>query len=81
VPDGEHSPVFWPGLHDRKAVGPIGDGTPHARMHWFWDRMRGHERLIFELTGWTSASSVYRFEAAIADAFDQLAEKHAEEQR
>jgi hypothetical protein len=68
-------PTFWPGLHDHDKVGPIGDGTPHARMCWFWERMRGHERLIAELTGWSPVSSSYCFEAAIADAFDRLAEE------
>jgi hypothetical protein len=42
-------------------------------MQWFWDRMRQHEKLIGELTGWHPFSSKYRFEAAIADAFDKLA--------
>jgi hypothetical protein len=34
-----------------------------------------HERLIAELTGWSPMSSIYRFEAAIADAFDKLADE------
>ena len=78
------SPSFWPGdisggksgYTDHEEIGPIGAGTAHARMHWFWERMRTHERLIEELTGWNPVSSKYRFEAAIADAFDKLAEKH-----
>jgi len=45
-------------------------------MQWFWDRMEQHEKLIEELTGWSPISSKYRFEAAIADAFDKLAEAH-----
>lgn len=69
-------PTFWPtGPNNREKTGPIGDGTPHARMHWFWDRMRGHEALIAELTGWNSFRSDYTFEAAIADAFDVLAKR------
>ena len=74
---GGGSPTYWPGQTDREEVGPIGDGTPHARMHWFWARMRQHEALIEELTGWSPISSAYRFEAAIADAFDLLAERAA----
>lgn len=70
------SPTYWPGQNDREEVGPIGDGTPHARMQWFWARMRGHQALIEELTGWNPVSSTYRFEAAIADAFDRLVEEH-----
>jgi hypothetical protein len=66
-------PGYWPGTADREEVGAIGDGTPHARMKWFWERMRPHEKLIGELTGWNPVSSTYRFEAAIADAFDKLA--------
>ncbi len=66
-------PGYWPGTADREEVGPVGDGTPHARMGWFWERMRPHEKLIGELTGWNPVSSTYRFEAAIADAFDRLA--------
>lgn len=76
------SPSFWPGdvpggepgYTDHEEVGPIGAGTPHARMEWFWDRMRPHAKLIEELTGWSPFSSKYRFEAAIADAFDKLAQ-------
>ena len=71
------SPTYWPGQADREEVGPIGDGTPHARMHWLWKRMRFHEDLIAELTGYSSVSSFYRFEAAIADAFDRLAMERA----
>lgn len=67
------SPTYWPGQADHEEVGPIGDGTPHARMYWFWERMKGHEGLIEELTGWHGYRSDYRFEAAIADAFDKLA--------
>lgn len=66
------SPTYWPGQADHEETGPIGDGTPHARMHWFWQRMEGHEELIAELTGWSPYSSSYRFEAAIADAFDRM---------
>lgn len=68
------SPTFWPGENDHEATGPIGDGTPHARMQWFWERMTGQKKLIEELTGWSPVSSSYRFEAAVADAFDRLAE-------
>ena len=76
------SPSFWPGdvpggelgHTDREEIGPVGAGTPHARMLWFWERMRQHEALIEELTGWNLLSSKYRFEAAIADAFDKLVE-------
>lgn len=67
------SPTYWPGTNDREATGPIGDGTPHARMEWFWVRMEQHEKLIGELTGYHPLRSDYRFEAAIADAFDRLA--------
>ena len=75
------APGFWPGeapggipgVTDREETGPIGAGTPHARMRWFWDRMERHKDLIAELTGWSPISSTYRFEAAIADAFDKLA--------
>lgn len=74
-PSVEPSPTFWPtGPNDREEVGPIGDGTPHARMRWFWKRMECHEQLIAELVGWSPVSSKYRFEAAIADAFDKLAD-------
>jgi len=76
------SPTYWPGdveggipgVTDHEETGPIGAGTPHARMCWFWDRMHTHDELIAELTGWGPISSTYRFEAAIADAFDKLAE-------
>jgi hypothetical protein len=44
-------------------------------MHWFWDRMHKHEDLVGALTGYSPVSSTYRFEAAIADAFDKLAER------
>ncbi len=75
------APGYWPGdvpggipgVTDHEEVGPIGAGTPHARMVWFWERMRAHEKLVEELTGWTPVSSTYRWEAAIADAFDRLA--------
>ncbi len=75
------APGFWPGdvdggipgVTDRKETGPIGAGTPHARMRWFWDRMEKHGKLIEELTGWSPISSTYRFEAAVADAFEVLA--------
>lgn len=70
------SPTYWPGQSDHEETGPIGDGTPHARMQWFWERMKGHEALIEELTGWNGFRSDYRFEAAIADAFDKLATQH-----
>lgn len=74
------SPGFWPGdlpggvpgVTDFEVVGPIGAGTPHARMEWFWERIRPHEDLVAELTGWSPVSSTYRLEAAIADAFDRL---------
>ncbi len=77
------SPSYWPGqvpggepgYTDHEEVGPIGAGTPHARMQWFWERMRPHEKLIEEMTGWSPISSKYRFEAAVADAFDKLAEE------
>ena len=80
------SPSFWPGeipggipgYTDHEETGPIGAGTPHARMFWFWERMEQHRQLIEELTGWSPLSSTYRFEAAIADAFDKLAEKYHE---
>lgn len=62
-------------------TGPIGDGTPHARMMWFWERMRPHEKLIGELTGWSPISSTYRFEAAIADAFDKLVAARGDTER
>lgn len=70
------SPTYWPGQADREETGPIGDGTPHARMQWFWERMKGHEGLIAELTEWSPFSSSIRFEEAIADAFDKLAAEH-----
>lgn len=78
------SPSYWPGdicggepgYTDHEEIGPIGAGTPHARMYWFWDRMHQHNDLIEELTGWNILSSKYRFEAAIADAFDKLAEEY-----
>jgi ribosomal protein L12E/L44/L45/RPP1/RPP2 len=81
VPASPPTPGFWPGdaqcgvpgVTDRKEIGNIGAGTPHARMQWFWDRMGPHEKLIEELTGWSELSSTYRFEAAVADAFDKLA--------
>lgn len=44
-------------------------------MLWFWDRMKKHEKLIEELTGYNPFRSDYRFEAAIADAFDKLVEE------
>lgn len=69
------SPSFWPGQADHEETGPIGDGTAHARMHWFWERMREHETLVEELTDWSPVSSSYRWEAAIADAFDKLAKE------
>lgn len=75
-----HLPGGIPGVTDREEVGQIGAGTPHARMEWFWDRMEGHEDLLFELVGYSSVSSTYRFEAAIADAFDKLAEEHKKRQ-
>lgn len=65
-------------VQEGRAVGPIGDGTPHARMHWFWERMERHADLITELTGHHWTSSNYRFEAAIADAFDILAATRAD---
>lgn len=69
-------PSFWPtGSNNREETGPIGAGTPHARMEWFWERMKPHKPLIEELTGWSPVSSTYRFEAAIADAFDKLAKE------
>lgn len=79
--DSSDSPGFWPGdspggvpgVTDREEVGPIGAGTPHARMHWFWERMRPHEAIVARLTGWNLIRSDYRWEAAIADAFDALA--------
>jgi hypothetical protein len=75
------SPTYWPGEApgglpghtDAEETGPIGAGTPHARMQWFWERMRPHEALVEELTGWSPVSSRYRFEEAVADAFDRLA--------
>ena len=70
------SPTYWPGQADHEETGPIGDGTPHARMHWFWERMKGHEKLIEELTEWHPTSSSIRFEEAVADAFDRLATEH-----
>jgi hypothetical protein len=76
--DERSSPTYWPGQADREEVGPIGDGTPHARMSWFWERMRQHEALIQKLTGWSPLSSSYRFEAAIADAFDRLAARDSQ---
>jgi hypothetical protein len=42
-------------------------------MKWFWERMMEHKTLIAELTGWSPVHNTYRFEAAIADAFDKLA--------
>lgn len=80
------SPSRWPGdlpggvpgVTDRDEVGPIGAGTPHARMEWFWERMRQHEELIASLTKWHPFSSTYRFEAAIGDAFDELAKEHGD---
>jgi hypothetical protein len=69
-------PGYWPGTADHEKEGPIGDGTPHARMEWFWERMRPQEKLIEKLTNWNPISSSYRFEAAIADAFDKLANAH-----
>lgn len=80
-----HSPTFWPGdvpggvpgFTDREETGPTGAGTPHARMEWFWERMRDHEELVGHLTGYHSLRSDYRFEAAIGDAFDRLAEEYA----
>ncbi len=72
------SPTYWPEQNDREAVGPTGDGTPNARMLWFWERMRKHEGLVESLTGWSPVSNSYRFEAAIADAFDKLADERSE---
>jgi hypothetical protein len=70
------SPTYWPGQADYEEVGPIGDGTAHARMHWFWERMESHRELIRELTGYTGFESHIRFEEAIAEAFDLLATEH-----
>lgn len=80
------SPTFWPGevpggipgVTDYEETGPIGAGTPHARMHWFWERMEEHRELIRELTGYTGFESNIRFEEAIAAAFDKLAAEHSE---
>jgi hypothetical protein len=47
------SPTFWPGTKDSQEIGPTGDGTPHARMEYFWERMKIHQDLIAELTGWS----------------------------
>lgn len=68
------TPTFWPGQSDHEEVGPIGDGTPHARMHWFWDRMERHDALIQELVPeYHPLRAGMTFEAAIALAFDRLA--------
>jgi hypothetical protein len=78
------SPSFWPGnlpggipgVTDHQENGPIGAGTPHARMLWFWKRMEKHEDLIEELTDYDRFSSGRpTFEATIADAFDRLVEE------
>lgn len=71
-------PGYWPGVADRKQVGPIGDGTPHARMHWFWRRMERHEQLICELVPeYSPLTSRMCFEEAIALAFERLLEADA----
>ena len=78
----EYSPTFWPGeapggrpgFTDLEKYGPIGAGTPHARMQWFWERMRSQEAVIAKLTGYSPFSSRGTFESAIADAFDKLVE-------
>jgi hypothetical protein len=70
-------PTYWPtGPNNREKIGPIGDGTPHARMEWFWERMRDHEDLIMELTDYHPFSSKGTFEMYIAEAFDILAKEH-----
>lgn len=53
--------------------GPIGAGTPHARMEATWRRMHKHEALLCELVGYSPVSSKYPIEVAFTDAFDKLA--------
>lgn len=75
------APTYWPnGPNNKEAVGPVGDGTPHARMHWFWDVMDyHHEDLIEDLVPEYSPISNMRFEVAIFLAFEILAQNYIEQ--
>ena len=73
------APGYWPGdveggvpgLTDVKATGPIGAGTPHARMQALWEEMHKRERAIYDLTGYHPVMN-RRTEDAFVQAFDRL---------
>ena len=52
--------------------GPVGPGTPHARMEAMWERMSEHQDDVMRLTEYHPLKSFYPLEVAYVDAFEVL---------
>lgn len=57
-------------------VGPVGPGTPAARMRWLWDELRRHEAWLAAHSDYNAVRSNYTgmMEVMLVQALDRMVE-------
>lgn len=58
-------------------VGPVGPGTPAARMRWLWDQLRDYEDVLVAWGGYNPVSSRSTIEMAILQTLAGLKDQRS----